>query len=49
MADSEVNPSILSNIPLWYQNPEVSEFFYSLFRDSGLPQNPNLGLVIELQ
>ena len=49
MADSKVNPSILSNIPLWYQNPEVSELFYSLLRDSGLPWNPNLELVIELQ
>ena len=49
MVDNEVNPSILSNISLWYQDPEVSELFYSLLRDSGHPQNPNLRLVIKLQ
>ena len=37
MAESKVDPSILFNISLWYQNPEVSELFYSLLRDSGHP------------
>ena len=49
MADNEVNPSILSNISLWYQDPEVSELFYSLLRDSGRLQDPNLRPVIKLQ
>ena len=37
MVESEVDPSILSSISLWYQDPEVSELFYSLLRDSGHP------------
>ena len=49
MADNEVNPSILSNISIWYQDPKVSEHFYSLLRDSGHLQDPNLRLVIKLQ
>ena len=49
MADNEVNLSILSNISLWYQDPEVSELFYSFLRDSWHSQNPDLRLVIKLQ
>ena len=37
MAESKVDPSILSNMSLWHQNPKVSKLFYSLLGDSGHP------------
>ena len=44
MMESEVDPSILSSISLWYQDPEVSELFTHCFGTLGTCRTQNWGL-----
>ena len=44
MADNEVNPSILSDISLWYQDPEVSKLFTHYLETLGIHRTQTWGL-----
>ena len=49
MADTVVDPSILLDVTLWYQNTKVGNLVYLLVKDCGHLQNPNLRPTIKQQ
>ena len=49
MATGRVNPSILNEVFLWYQDVEVSKLFYLLLKGCGHLYNLSLRPAIKLQ